>query len=79
MDRKCPKCGSNAIVGPYKVENESGKRATLSIRLLRSASLRAYACAECAYVEMYTDTKGLRNLKKFGHFKGRTRAFEEEE
>lgn len=57
----CPKCGSIEVKGFIKVMGQSAVHLGISAR--HSATLEALACANCGYIEFYSDTKGLENIR----------------
>jgi predicted nucleic-acid-binding Zn-ribbon protein len=61
----CPKCGGTGIVGPHRVSGQSVVRVSLPSR---TASLVAYTCSDCGYTELYSDSKGLENIRKYDTF-----------
>ncbi|TFG09479.1 hypothetical protein EU538_04940 [Candidatus Thorarchaeota archaeon] len=66
---KCPKCGCDDVAGPHFLVASYGAGSSLVLDLpQRTATLIGYTCAECGYTEVYSDRKGLQNIRKYGRF-----------
>lgn len=61
---KCPKCGSNEIKGYYKAMAQMPVAILVTKR--HTASLETLVCADCGYIEFYSDEKGLENIRREG-------------
>lgn len=68
---ECPRCGGKDIAGPHRLDNSL--TVDLSYVFLRlpqkTASLLAYTCAECGYTDIYSDEKGLENIRRYGRLR----------
>jgi predicted nucleic-acid-binding Zn-ribbon protein len=61
---KCPKCGNTDIRGPHRIAEQGS--VAVDLPGLRTATFDSFTCAKCGYTELYTDFKGLDNIKKDG-------------
>ncbi|MHA1211258.1 MAG: hypothetical protein ACTSSH_02245 [Candidatus Heimdallarchaeota archaeon] len=64
---KCPKCKSTQIFGPAPFRTIAG---VVQVTVPKSgifvthAITKAYVCAKCGYIELFTDSKGLEKIRE---------------
>jgi hypothetical protein len=74
MMNECPKCESDVIYGPAHVQTPNGGvhiTVPKSGVFITHAVAKAYICAECGYVELFTDSEGLEKIRN--HLKSQTK------
>ncbi|MFW9932245.1 MAG: hypothetical protein ACFFDR_06275 [Candidatus Thorarchaeota archaeon] len=60
--KKCPNCSSRRIAGPQRLWSAGVEAGTIGSKLL------VLICTDCGHVEMFTDEKGIKRLRKNGKF-----------
>jgi predicted RNA-binding Zn-ribbon protein involved in translation (DUF1610 family) len=63
---QCPKCGDNRIAGPHRLQAQH--HVAIDLPGLPTATLESFTCANCGYTELYSDKRGLENIRQVGRF-----------
>ncbi|MFX0045808.1 MAG: hypothetical protein ACFE8Z_08175 [Candidatus Hermodarchaeota archaeon] len=66
ISRKCPKCGDDRIAGPHRLQAQH--HVAVDLPGFATATLESFTCINCGYTEIYSDKRGLDNIRRAGRF-----------
>ena len=66
----CPKCGGTKIAGSHNV-HAGDMHIRVNLPGFSTATVDSYTCANCGYTEFYSDSLGLKNIRRSGRFRQR--------